>query len=167
MMGIHRVIGTKLLITKALLHSQKGAVMCSGYTSVADLPRLLETSERQYTISSHMYTTTSLVLHFIDKDTLDNGYKVYIAGDPSGCVRVRIPLDRQLLEPLEGKSYMLIDVGVVVIRGMLHIEVLAGSRLMPCSDDNGFHVRRDNDVSTDYVCEIIGKENVLNTAVAL
>ncbi|ORM40332.1 uncharacterized protein BXIN_2032 [Babesia sp. Xinjiang] len=169
MAGVRRITGAKLLITKANLHAQKKDSVCGGYTSVADLPCLLETSERPAHVPTYSYITASLVLFFISRDTLEvtdlhnSEYETFLAGDPSGCVRVKFPANISPPETLEGNTYIVIDVAIVVSRGKLHLEVIEGTRLLPYNGDARLHVLRGNDVSRNVLCEVTNKERIERT----
>ncbi|GFE53937.1 hypothetical protein BaOVIS_013410 [Babesia ovis] len=165
MAELRRVTGAKLLITKALLHKRDKPWTYDGYSSVADLPRLLEKSERLATFCSYMYSTVCMVLHFIEKDKstvailAEPGYEVYVAGDPSGCIRVKVPLSTEY-RPLEGNTYILTDAALLVTRGMLHIKAIGGTRLLPCHNSD-LHVLRSNDISRNYTCELTRNDGIV------
>ncbi|CDR97593.1 hypothetical protein, conserved [Babesia bigemina] len=160
MTEVRRIPGSKLLITKALSCVQKTLSVCEGLTAVADVPHLLEVAQRPAPIPAYAFTTTSTVLSFISieqdsgRNASDTGAEKYIAGDPTGCIRVLFPSHLKPTDSPAGKTYVVTDVAIAVRSGVIYFEIIEGTRLLLCQGRPEFHVRRDNDVSRNCLCEV-------------
>ncbi|KAK1441907.1 hypothetical protein BgAZ_502390 [Babesia gibsoni] len=154
------IAGAKLLIAKAFAPVKPSNVMCEELTAVADIPLVLMSPSKLAFMPSYSSRIISTVLTFVRKDhdfplkDLDDCSQCYIAGDPTGCVRVNFPNANKVPPKLEGQSYIAFDIAVVTIKGKLYLQVLEGSRMIILSKAPDSQVFLDNDISMHLTCGI-------------
>lgn len=152
--------GAKLIITKSCGYRQRKDVVCEELTAVADIPQLLTSPKRNRAILRHSYRIASTVLTFVEKDEsfpftgCEAFSECYIAGDPTGSIRVNFPEESLVPPKLEGGTYVVLDAAVVPTRGRIYLEILKDTRIVPCSPGSEAHVRHENDISCNLLCTI-------------